>query len=267
MESLEEVSRGNEIHRVLDRGTTPLVKLVSTPNLPGLDHSQAGLVHTAFLFENQGSLAATVAHAAQNTNSRFVGSSDHVVSEAFYFTDPEGNGIELYVDRDRSQWLRTADGELRIGTVCLDPTAFLAEHLNEQTFAQANTLPGVVFASAGGYHHHVAMNTWNSHGAGPRAASLGLSDVAITVPVREDLDALVAGLTARTMDFADDGRSVCLCRSVGHAGDPGHRRQLDRSDPDAVSRMRLRLSGCSQQPSGCSQRPQPRTGRESPLPT
>lgn len=210
MESLEEVSRGNEIHRVLDRGTTPLVKLVSTPNLPGLDHSQAGLVHTAFLFENQGSLATTVAHAAHNTNSRFVGSSDHVVSEAFYFTDPEGNGIELYVDRDRSQWLRTADGELRIGTVCLDPTAFLAEHLNEQTFAQANTLPGVVFASAGGYHHHVAMNTWNSHGAGPRAASLGLSDVSPSPFrfVRTSTHSSLASRHARWTSPTTDARSA-----------------------------------------------------------
>ncbi|GAA1941749.1 hypothetical protein GCM10009689_23630 [Brevibacterium antiquum] len=68
-------------------------------------------------------------------------------------------------------------------------------------------MPGVLFASAGGYHH-VAMNTWNSRGVGPRAASLGLGDVAITVPGREDLDALVARLSARTMDFADNGRSV-----------------------------------------------------------
>ncbi|MCF2571199.1 VOC family protein [Brevibacterium sp. UCMA 11754] len=242
MEPLEEVSRGSEIHRVLGRGVTPLVKLVAIPNLPGVDHTQAGLFHTAFLFENQASLAATVAHAAQNTNSQFVGSSDHLVSEAFYFTDPESNGIELYVDRDRSEWKHSADGEVRMDTIYLDPNAFLAEHLDEQTLAQANTLPGIIghvhlqvgdvptahqfyvdalgfeptlasmpgvlFASAGGYHHHVAMNTWNSRGVGPRAASLGLGDVAITVPGREDLDALVARLSAHKMDFADDGRSV-----------------------------------------------------------
>ena len=69
-------------------------------------------------------------------------------------------------------------------------------------------MPGVLFAAAGGYHHHVAMNTWNSRGAGPRAASLGLGDVAITVPGREDLDALVARLRAHNLDFADDERSV-----------------------------------------------------------
>ena len=244
MEPIEEVSRGNEVHRVLGRGTTAMVKLVSTPDLPGVDPRQAGLFHTAFLYEDQASLAATVAHAAQNTNSRFVGSSDHLVSEAFYFTDPEGNGIELYVDRDRSQWSRSVDGEVQMDSIYLDPNAFLAQHLDdgilaattaqpgkvghvhlqvgdvptarafyvdaigfEPTFA---SMPGVLFASAGGYHHHVAMNTWNSQGAGPRAASLGLGDVAITVPGREDLDSLVARLSARKLQFADDGRSVRL---------------------------------------------------------
>lgn len=242
MEPIEEATRGNEVHRVLGRGTTPMVKLVSTPDLPGVDPRQAGLFHTAFLYEDQASLAATVAHAAQNTNSRFVGSSDHLVSEAFYFTDPEGNGIELYVDRDRSQWLHTKDGEVRMDTIYLDPNAFLAEHLDDAVLANTpaqpgkvghvhlqvgdvptarafyvdalgfepsfSAMPGVLFASAGGYHHHVAMNTWNSQGAGPRAASLGLGDVAITVPGREDLDALAARLNARNLQFADDGRSA-----------------------------------------------------------
>ena len=68
--------------------------------------------------------------------------------------------------------------------------------------------PGALFASAGGYHHHVGLNTWNSAGAGPRAAGLGLGDDAVTVPGREDLDALVARLDARGVLFADDGRSV-----------------------------------------------------------
>ncbi|WP_181275690.1 VOC family protein [Brevibacterium oceani] len=244
MEPLEEVSRGAETHRVLGRGTTPLVKLVATPGLPGVDPRQAGLFHTAFLFENKAALAATVAHAAQNTNSRFVGSSDHLVSQAFYFTDPEGNGIELYVDRDRSEWTHSVDGEVQMDSLYLDPNRFLERHLTNEVLAATSaepgivghvhlqvgnvpqarefyvdalgfeptlaSMPGVLFASAGGYHHHVAMNTWNSRGAGPRAASLGLGDVAISVPGREDLDALVARLRARKMDFADDGRQVRL---------------------------------------------------------
>ncbi|XPP26987.1 MAG: VOC family protein [Leucobacter sp.] len=244
MEPLEEAARDGEVHRVLGRGAVPLVKLVATPGLPPVDPRQAGLFHTAFLFEDQASLAATVYAAAQDPRSRFVGSSDHLVSEAFYFTDPEGNGIELYVDRDRSEWSRGPSGELQMDTLYLDPNAYLREHLDEQTAAHAARLagrvghvhlqvgdiptarafyvdalgfeptvasyPGALFASAGGYHHHVAMNIWNSRGAGPRAAALGLGDVAVAVPGREDLDALVARLSSRGIAFADDGRSVTV---------------------------------------------------------
>ncbi|WP_017571628.1 VOC family protein [Nocardiopsis halotolerans] len=243
LEPIEERSRGREVHRVLGRGRTPMVRLVSTPDLPGVDPRQAGLFHTAFLFEDPASLAATVYRAARDPRSRFVGSSDHLVSEAFYFTDPEGNGIELYADRDRSEWTY-ASGRLRMDTLYLDPNAYLRTHLDEAVVAEGprraggvghvhlqvgdigtarafyvdaigfettvDTYPGALFASAGGYHHHVAMNTWNSAGAGPRASTLGLGDVAITVPARQDLDALIARLKAHGLDHADTGRSVVL---------------------------------------------------------
>ena len=70
--------------------------------LPG--RGEAGLFHTALLFEDQAALAATVATAAQYEPQSFTGSADHLVSEAFYFNDPEGNGIELYWDRPREAW-------------------------------------------------------------------------------------------------------------------------------------------------------------------
>ena len=76
------------------------------PRPPGCScpsRGEAGLFHTALLFENQSALAATVASAAQYDPQSFTGSADHLVSEAFYFTDPEGNGIELYWDRPRDR--------------------------------------------------------------------------------------------------------------------------------------------------------------------
>lgn len=243
LDPIEERSRGAEVHRVLGRGTTPMVRLIGTPNLPGVDPRQAGLFHTAFLFDNAPALAATVLRAAQDERGHFTGSSDHLVSEAFYFTDPEGNGIELYIDRDRSEW-QYENGALQMSTLYLDPNAYLQRHLDENVLASVartagrvghvhlqvgdiptarafyidalgfettvDTYPGALFASAGGYHHHVAMNTWNSAGAGPRAASLGLGDVAITVPARDDLDALAARLTHRKLQFADDGNSISV---------------------------------------------------------
>lgn len=246
---LEETSRvGGEVHRVLGRGPVPFVRLISTPGLPAVDPRQAGLFHTAFLFEDQASLAGTVLRAAQDPRSRFAGTGDHLVSEAFYFTDPEGNGIELYRDRPRQDW-QWKDGQVMMDTLYIDPQAYLDQHLTEQASTGTGDLPGVVghvhlqvgnvetarrfyidtlgfettmgthpgalFASAGGYHHHVAMNTWNSRGAGPRAASLGLADVALTLPAREDLDALAARLRAAGLDFADDGRSITVADPWG----------------------------------------------------
>ena len=243
LEPIEERAVGTSVQRVLGRGAVPLLKLVHTPDLPGVDPRQAGLFHTAFLFDTQAALAATVYRAAQDPRSRFAGSSDHLVSEAFYFTDPEGNGIELYWDRPRDSWTWNGD-QVAMDTIFLDPNEYLRTHLTEGDLAGApqaqgaighvhlqvgdveqaqrfyvdalgfeKTLgmhPSALFASAGGYHHHVAMNTWNSGGAGPRAASLGLGDVAITVPAREDLDALVARMQQHGLQYQDESDFVRL---------------------------------------------------------
>ncbi|MGO2141121.1 MAG: VOC family protein [Leucobacter sp.] len=248
LEPLEERVVGGEVHRVLGRGAVPMVRLIHTPDLPELNPRDAGLFHTAFLFDDAPGLAATVYRAAQDPRSRFAGSSDHLVSEAFYFTDPEGNGIELYVDRPRAAW-RYDRGEILMDTLFLDPNAYLQKHLDERVLAEtarqagsvghvhlqvgnvarardfyvdalgfeatATGIPTALFASAGGYHHHVAMNVWNSQGAGPRAARLGLADVAITLPAREDLDALAARLKGRGLEFADTGRSIVVADPWG----------------------------------------------------
>jgi catechol 2,3-dioxygenase len=243
MEPLVERSQGREVHRVLGRGLTPLVRLIDTPDLPRVDPRQAGLFHTAFLFENPAGLAATVYRAAQDPRSRFVGASDHLVSEAFYFTDPEGNGVELYTDRARESWVRQGN-EIQMATEYLDPNAYLQRHFSQENVDAGPAMAGAVghvhlqvgelqaarefyvdalgfeatqtrysgalFASAGGYHHHIAMNVWNSRGSGPRAASLGLGDVAVTVPGAADLESLMARLRARSLPFGSDGRSVTV---------------------------------------------------------
>ena len=241
LEPIEEQSHGREVHRVLGRNGVPFVRLVATPGLPGVDPSKPGLYHTAFLFDTPGALAATLYRAAQDPRSQYVGAGDHLVSEAFYFTDPEGNGIELYIDRPRDQW-EWVNGQVKMATLYLDPNEFLKNHLTQEIYDAAPKTVGKVghvhlqvgdiatardfyveglgfeatldygsqalFASAGGYHHHVAMNTWNSAGSGPRAASLGLGNVAVTVPGREDLDALVARLRGKTISYTDNGTSV-----------------------------------------------------------
>jgi catechol 2,3-dioxygenase len=218
----------------LGRLSTPLVHLSPAPglNIPG--RGEAGLFHTALLFDNQTALAATIATAAQYDPQLFAGSADHLVSEAFYFTDPEGNGIELYWDRPREAW--SWDGKnVVMDSLALPPQKYLQEHLSESALeGQHGTEAGVghvhlqvgdvqtahdfyvgtlgfektagwhgqaLFVSAGGYHHHMAMNVWNSRGAGPRRDTLGLGEVLIEVPAGDDVGALadrlkVAGVAA-----------------------------------------------------------------------
>lgn len=218
----------------LGRLSTPLVHLSPAPglNIPG--RGEAGLFHTALLFDNQAALAATIATAAQYDPQLFAGSADHLVSEAFYFTDPEGNGIELYWDRPREAW--SWDGKnVVMDSLALPPQKYLQEHLTESALqGQHGTEAGVghvhlqvgdvqtahdfyvgtlgfektagwhgqaLFVSAGGYHHHMAMNVWNSRGAGPRRDTLGLGEVLIEVPAADDVVALadrlkVAGVAA-----------------------------------------------------------------------
>ena len=225
----------------LGRGATPVVILEHAPELRHASPRDAGLFHTAILFETEEALAAAVYSVAQKYPNTFTGSSDHLVSKAFYFTDPEGNGVELYWDRDRSAWSWT-HGTLEMGTLYLDPNAFLQEHLTQEAVEQpviggaqvghvhlqvgdaqtarefyvqrlgfdetAKYGDQAVFVSAGGYHHHMAMNTWNSRGAGPRLPALGLARVDIQVPGADDVGALTERLRHYGVETRDDGKTV-----------------------------------------------------------
>ena len=222
----------------LGRGGVPLIVLRHSPDLPPAQRGSAGLFHTALLFDDQAGLAATLASVAQHAPRSFTGSADHLVSLAFYLDDPEGNGVELYWDRSRTLWEWGADGRVAMDSLRLDPNAFLREHLTEDVVARPDASAAVVghvhlqvgdvpsgrafyvdalgfdvtaewhsalFVSAGGYHHHLAMNTWASAGAGPRASALGLGEVAILVPTRDDLGALADRLAHHGVPTADDG--------------------------------------------------------------
>ncbi len=240
--ALEEIPALGEPGRVvLGRGGVPVVALQHTPGLPATSRNQAGLFHTAVLFDTEEALASAVAHAARHPLSRFAGNSDHWVSRAFYFTDPEDNGIELYWDRPREVWQHDGGGRVAMGSDWFDPQEFLQRHLTEDALADAAgqaaqvghvhlqvgdiptaqrfyvdtlgfeimaTFHGALFVAAGGYHHHMAMNTWNSAGAGPRAATLGLGQVALTVPTRDEVGALADRLRHAGVAARDDGRTL-----------------------------------------------------------
>jgi catechol 2,3-dioxygenase len=224
----------------LGRGGVPIMVLRQERDLPGADPRGAGLYHTAILFEDERRLAASLASMAQRVPQTFTGSADHLVSEAFYFTDPEGNGVELYRDRPREEWTVRPDGTVAMASEFLDPNQFLRQwhdpetpdagasaaighvHLQVGDLASArqfyvDTLgfdvtaqlgDSALFVSAGGYHHHIGMNTWRSAGAAPRAASLGLGDVRILVPTRSDVEALAERLRFHRIPTADDGDTL-----------------------------------------------------------
>ncbi|MCC4268325.1 VOC family protein [Microbacterium schleiferi] len=225
----------------LGRGGVPVLVLVHTPELRHAASGQAGLYHTAILFETETALASAVASVARRAPGTFTGSADHLVSKAFYFTDPEGNGVELYWDRARTQWSWT-HGQVEMDTLFLDPNQFLREHLSDPSTepdsiraarvghvhlsvgdvsiardfyvdrlgfdATLDFHGSALFVSAGGYHHHMAMNVWNSRGAGRRQPALGLGEVNLLVPSRDDLGALDERMRHHGVDVADDGATL-----------------------------------------------------------
>lgn len=239
--------RGSEVE--LGRGSETLVTLRHRPDLPRGVRRSAGLFHTALLHPDAASLAATLASFAATRPELYTGSGDHLVSQAFYLDDPEGNGVELYVDRPREQW-HWDDGQVRMATLFIDPNAFLTEHLTDQArdyvltdparrgsladarvvghvhlkvgnveqarafyvdalgFEVTADMPGALFVSAGGYHHHLAMNTWQSEGVGLRAPARGLGRVLIQLPSGEDVAQVEARLRARGLGVRSDGSGL-----------------------------------------------------------
>lgn len=239
--------KGVDRHAVSTAGTplvgdAPIVILHENSQLPLRSEGSAGLFHTAILFQNPRELAAAVIRIAQNTPQLFTGTGDHNVSQAFYLDDPEGNGVELYVDRPRDSWTWNGN-HVYMGTEYIDPSQFITDHLpgvSEQTRDGGNDVSlghvhlqvgdvetayrfyvstlgfeetarmgrSALFVSAGKYHHHMAMNTWGSAGAGFRAPSLGLGRVDIVVPTRENAQAAGDRLTTAGFQIRDDGRTV-----------------------------------------------------------
>ena len=228
----------------LGLGDRAVLELVHAPELRPAPSSSAGLYHTAVLFDTRSDLAASLHSMASRYPQTFIGSADHLVSEAFYFTDPEGNGLELYVDRPREQWRWTGD-QVAMDSLPLDPNRFVASHLDRNAaesssgrsrlvgrlghahlqigdietahrfyvgtlgFDQTARMGrGALFVSAGGYHHHIGLNTWNSRGAGVRSKTLGLGSLDIAVPTREELDRIAERLRFAGHEIRDDGNRI-----------------------------------------------------------
>jgi catechol 2,3-dioxygenase len=220
---LGEVDAQNGVVRLGadDDSIGPIVELVGDADALPRPHGTSGLFHLAILVPTRADLARALQRVAE-AGWRLSGASDHLVSEALYLSDPEGNGIELYRDRPREEW-PVRDGVLQMDTLPLDLDGVLGElrredteaampagtrighvHLNigDLTAAEAfysGTLgfdvtvrgyPGALFVSAGGYHHHLGLNTWAGEGAPPPPpGSRGLRQFEIRLPGADQLAA------------------------------------------------------------------------------
>jgi catechol 2,3-dioxygenase len=206
-----------------------------------LPPSATGLYHVAWLHPSRAALADSVRRVA-GARWPFEGASDHGVSEALYLSDPDGLGIELYADRPRERWERAGDGRgVNMVTLPLDVDDLLAQSLAEPSAAvPADTgvghvhlkvsdvpsasafyrealgleeqaqLPSAAFLAAGGYHHHVGLNSWQSRGAASAPASApGLRQIDFALggaPALEALERTLADAAARTpLEFVADG--------------------------------------------------------------
>lgn len=211
----------------LGAGETEWLELVESPGATK-PRKTTGLYHFAVLLPSRVELAQTLRRLALRS-APFEGAADHGVSEAIYLHDPDGTGIEIYRDRTAAEWPRDADGGIEMTTDPLDLDALIDElqdlpedwagmpaetrvghvHLHVSNLARAELFytgtvgldlmqrygPSAAFLSAGGYHHHVGINTWNGTNAPtPPPGSAGLRYFEIVVPDAAARAALVGRL-------------------------------------------------------------------------
>jgi len=195
---------------VLGDGETPLLELCEDGSAPARPQSAAGLFHTAFRVPSRAALGDALERL--DAQWQLLGGSDHLVSEALYCQDPEGNGVEIYRDRPRPAWEETPDGAVQMATEPLDTTgvrraatgdgsvpsgtdvghvhlevtdldeacAFYADALGMRV---RTTDDGAFFLAAGDYHHHVGANVWN--GRSSPADGRGLDWFELRLPTDE----------------------------------------------------------------------------------
>lgn len=250
--------------RLLDReGNTAVLGTPQRPLLrlqeqPGARPSRGvtGLYHFALLLPSRLALAQTLYHFIQR-QTPMSGASDHAVSEALYLTDPDGHGIEIYRDRPRSEW-PFVGGRLAMTTEPFDVDGVLGElsaetavwshlpatttmghvHLHMSRMAPAIEFyvdqlgfdlivqlgGSASFVAAGGYHHHLGLNTWAGVGAPPPAPDRArLLWYEILLPDETAVDALAERLAAAGVDVARNGRDL-------HLQDPSTNHLIIRSD-------------------------------------
>ena len=246
---LRGVEREGDLVRLGPVADEPLVELVSAPTAAPPPSFTTGLFHMAILVPDRAELARSLQRVMEQ-GWRLTGASDHLVSEALYLRDPEGNGIEIYRDRPRDQWGHSDTGELRMATLPLDLDGVMADegsserppngmpagttmghvHLRVADIPAAEAFyngalgldvmirsyPGALFVAAGGYHHHIGLNIWETQGApAPPEGSLGLDRYELVLPDEDERDA-AAGRVGETGEPMHTGDGVLARDPAGN---------------------------------------------------
>ena len=211
----------------------PVLVLEEVPEAPARPREAAGLFHVAIRTPNRAALGDSVARL-RAAGAALLGASDHLVSEALYLRDPEGNGVELYRDRPRAEWPGGDDGLVGMETLPLDLEALEAAgdgthvegfpggtdvghvHLEVTDLAAAEAFyrdalglrlrdrygSDATFLAAGDYHHHVGLNAWNRRSA-PAGDHRGLAWWELVLPDAGSRDAAVERLRSAGHAVAD----------------------------------------------------------------
>jgi catechol 2,3-dioxygenase len=197
----QAIARGDAAASLSTDGAGVLVELHERRDAVPRPRRSTGLFHFAILVPSRAALGRSLRRLAER-QWPLSGAADHLVSEALYLDDPDGLGIEIYRDRPRDTWAR-ANGEIVMATDPLDLQGVAAEpgaevpwrgmdsgtrighvHLHVADLHEAEALycgrvgfdvmvrtyPGALFVAAGGYHHHLGLNTWAGAGAPPPPA-------------------------------------------------------------------------------------------------
>lgn len=244
---LRVVSRNGSRVALSATGQAPnLIELTERPGARRKPRRTAGLYHVAIRLPSRAALARVVRHLVEN-HYPILGASDHLVSEALYLDDPDGNGLELYRDRPRNQW-KMIDGSVAMSTDPLNVQALLDEgladnvpwdgidpatdighvHLHVPNLARAeefyvNTLgfdvmqrsyPGALFVAAGGYHHHLGLNIWAGDNAPPPPDdAVGLLAFSVDIP-GDGWNAVVERLHSKGIPTETRGNGSLLVRDT-----------------------------------------------------
>ncbi|MDN7243580.1 VOC family protein [Planococcus sp. N028] len=221
-------------------GKTSILSLEQPENAIPKQGRTTGLYHFALLLPEKKDLADIVVHLSEN-GVRF-GSSDHLVSEALYLHDPDGNEIEIYIDRDPSEWSWTGEEV----AMAVDPLNFerllknrvpgkvwegmpagtlmghIHLHVSELVKTEEFYVTGLgfdvvnrfgkqaLFLSTGKYHHHIGVNTWNGVGAPkPPKNSVGMESFTLMLPNEEAIEETVDNLQKICVSVTEEeGRRI-----------------------------------------------------------